>query len=98
MFLVQSPFIANFICVYFISANLSLFYQYIQVCYLFFISQDMYPAGSRGRQASAPAGTRGPGRPISGAYGQHNNPIITRDEKSGGLMVNSTRMVSLLFL
>lgn len=53
----------------------------------------MYPPGSRGRQASAPAGTRGPGRPISGAYGQPNNPTITRDEKSGGLMVNSTRMV-----
>lgn len=53
---------------------------------------DVYPPGSRGRQASAPAGTRGPGRPISGMYGQPNNPTITRDEK-GGLMVNSTRMV-----
>ncbi|XP_045160147.2 mitogen-activated protein kinase 15-like isoform X3 [Mercenaria mercenaria] len=57
-------------------------------------SGDMYPSGSRGRQASAPAGTRGPGRPISGAYGQQNNPTITRDEKSGGLMVNSTRMMN----
>lgn len=54
---------------------------------------EMYPPGSRGRQASAPAGTRGPGRPVSGAYGQQNNPTITRDERSGGLMVNSTRMV-----
>lgn len=49
--------------------------------------------GSRGRQASAPAGSRGPGRPASGAYGQPpNNPIITRDDKMG-LTVTSSRMV-----
>lgn len=51
---------------------------------------DVYPP--RGRQTSAPAGTRAPGRPISGAYRQQSNPIITRDEKTG-LTITSSRMV-----
>jgi len=54
--------------------------------------QDLYPQGSRGRQASAPAGSRGPGRPISSGYGNPNNPIITRDDKTG-LTITSSRMV-----
>ncbi|XP_052776856.1 mitogen-activated protein kinase 15-like isoform X2 [Mya arenaria] len=53
--------------------------------------QDMYGQGPRGRQASAPAGSRGPGRPISGAYGNPSNPIITRDDKTG-LTITSSRM------
>ncbi|XP_071118914.1 extracellular signal-regulated kinase 2-like [Haliotis cracherodii] len=64
-------------------------------------SNDPYPPiqqNQKNRQASAPAVTRGQGRPISGAY---RNPVITRggDERQGsgggggGLTVTSSRMV-----
>lgn len=65
--------------------------------------QDPYPPiqqNQKNRQASAPAVTRGQGRPISGAY---RNPVITRggEERQGsgggggGLTVTSSRMVSI---
>ena len=72
------------------------FHSVVYVIYyypLFFSSQDLYSGGAQGRQASAPVGTRG--RPISGAgaYRQpSNNPIITRDDKTG-LTISSSRMV-----
>ncbi|XP_069127174.1 extracellular signal-regulated kinase 2-like isoform X4 [Argopecten irradians] len=56
------------------------------------MTQDPYPALSKNRQASAPAASRMGSRPISGAYGA-KNPTITRDEKSSGLSVTSSRMV-----
>ncbi|XP_052256197.1 mitogen-activated protein kinase 15-like isoform X2 [Dreissena polymorpha] len=57
-------------------------------------NMDMYPSGSRGRQASAPpAGNRAPGRQISGGFGNPSNPTITRDDKSG-LTVTSSRMLN----
>ena len=48
------------------------------------------------RQASAPAAMRGQGRPGSGVYRAQSNPTITRTEeqRSNGLMVASSRMVS----
>ncbi|OWF38077.1 serine/threonine-protein kinase C05D10.2 [Mizuhopecten yessoensis] len=56
------------------------------------MAHDPYPAMSKNRQASAPAASRMGSRPISGAYGV-KNPTITRDEKSSGLAVTSSRMV-----
>lgn len=56
------------------------------------MTQDPYPPMSKNRQASAPAASRIGSRPISGAYGV-KNPTITRDEKSSGLSVTSSRMV-----
>ncbi|XP_060077453.1 extracellular signal-regulated kinase 2-like [Ylistrum balloti] len=58
------------------------------------MTQDPYPAMSKNRQASAPAASRMGSRPISGAYGV-KNPTITRDEKSSGLSVTSSRMLGI---